>query len=117
MSVLAPYYDGSFDGTGFMELFPNQIAVEPDTAGEASITHIPGGSTTVIQTAGLIAQTLDLAVGMDGAQLTALRGKVLNRATLIYHAGSVNARLMKVKSVHFNNIHGAYDAVLELIIG
>jgi hypothetical protein len=117
MGIVSPHYDGSFGGIGFMELFPNQIAVEPDTAAEFTATHISGGNTTFIQTAGLIAQTLDLAIGADAAELSALRGKVLTHATLVYHAGSVSARLMRVKSVHYNNIPDAYDAVLELILG
>lgn len=117
MGILSDSYDGSFGGTDFMELYEGLAAVEPDTALEFSVTHIPGGNTTVIQSAGLIAQTLDLPIGADAADLAALRGKVGTRATLIYHAGSVNARLMKVKNVRSVYSSGSYAAVLELILG
>lgn len=117
MGTLSDKYDSSFGGTGFLELYEGLAAVEPDTAAEFSATHIPGGNTTVIQTAGLIAQQLDLSIGADAAELTALRGKVLTRAALVYHAGSVSARLMKVKNVRSVYSSGSYAAVLELIIG
>lgn len=117
MGLLSPHYDGSFGGTGFMEIFDGLAGVEPDTAGDVSITHIPGGNTTVIQTSGLIAQQIDLPIGVDAAELSALRGKVLSRATLVYHAGSGNARLLKVKNVRFVRTSGAYAAVLELLLG
>lgn len=117
MGVLDTYYDGSFGGTSFVELYEGLAAVEPDTGGESSVTHIPGGNTTVIQTAGLVAKTLDLSIGANTAELRALEGKVLSRATLVYHAGSVNARLMKVKNLRYVYSSGSYAAVLELIIG
>jgi hypothetical protein len=110
------YYDGSFAGIGFMELYEGLTAVEPDTAGDVSYTKIPGGNTTVIQTSGLALQQFDLAIGVDAADLAALRGKVLSSGSLVYHAGTRTARLIKLKNPRYVHNSGSYAAVLELAL-
>ncbi len=115
---LTNMYDASFDSNGFVELYNNQLVIEPDTAIETSITHIPGGNTTVVQSSGLIAQTLDLPIAAEGSIITTLRGLVGSRKTLVTHSGSTSARLLHVKGVQKEyGTYGGYFAVLSFIIG
>jgi hypothetical protein len=116
---LSDSYDGSFGGTGFLEIFDGQLGVEPDTGVEYSVTHIPGGSTTIVQSSGQSADTMDLPIAVEAAELSALRTKARSatRATLVWHGGSQQARLMKVKQVRKASVADAYKATLELIMG
>jgi hypothetical protein len=112
-------YNGSFGGTSFMELYDGQLAVEPDSGVEYTTVHIPGGDTIVVQTSGRAPRTLDLPIAVKATELTALHTKANNatRASLVYHAGTTSARLMKVKDVRSAPLVDAYRAVLELVIG
>jgi hypothetical protein len=112
--------NASFSSAAFMEQFPQGFAVEPDTGVEYSVTHIPGGSTIYIQSAGQAADTLDLPIVCTAAALASLRSKArsANRASLIWHRGTEQARLMKVKSVRKAGPHfDLFEATLELIMG
>jgi hypothetical protein len=115
MSHLSPLYDSSFAGVSFLELFDDGFGVEPDTAEDVTLTRIPGGNTTVIQSSGRIAKTLDLPIGAEGSEITSLRGKVGTSGSLVYHAGTVTARLIGVRQVRKAAI-GGYKAVLNLVI-
>ncbi len=118
-NFLPEYYDAEFDGAEFLEIFQGLYAPEPDSGVEYSETKIPGGSKTVIQTAGPGTRKLDLPIACAGAQLASLRGKADNatRDTLIYHAGSVSARLMKVLNVRKQGVDDAYLATLQFVMG
>lgn len=111
--------DASFGGTEFLELFDGRLGVEPDTGVEYSVTHIPGGSVTIVQSSGQAADTMDLPIGCTGANLSSLRTKARSatRATLVWHRGSEQARLVRVKSVQKVANVDAYKAVLEFVMG
>ncbi len=111
--------NASFGGTSFQELYEGQLAVEPDSGVAYTITPIPGGDKFVVQTAGAKPRTLDLPIACTLASLNALRTKADNaqRQSLIYHAGTTQARLMQVKNVRSVAVVDAYRATLELIIG
>lgn len=119
---LSDLYDSSFDGISFMELFEESgFAVEPDTGVEYSVVHIPGGSTTVVQSSGQAADTLDLPIGVMSAELASLRSKARSatRGTLVWHRSTgESARLMKVKHVRKAG-HGidGYKCQLEFVMG
>ncbi len=116
MSIIT---NATFGGTAFQEIFEGQLAAEPDSGVEYTITKIPGGSNFNVQTAGAGARTLDMPIGCSAASLNALRTKADNktRASLVYHAGTTSATLMKVKNVRKVAIVDAYRATLELIMG
>lgn len=119
MTSLSTFYDASFGGTSFWEQYEGGLAVEADTGVEYSVTHIPGGSTTVVQSSGQAADTLDLPIGVMAAELTTLRTKARSatRASLVWHKGTENARLMKVKNVRKAAGFDAYHATLEFVMG
>lgn len=119
MTFLTDAYNGSFDSVSFMEQFAGQLAGEPDSGVESSITHIPGGNVNVIQTSGQGPRKLDLPIAVAGANLTLLRSKATSatRGSLIYHAGTTNARLLSVKAVRAHAVDDAYFATLELVVG
>lgn len=119
MTFLTDAYNASFDSVSFMEQFSGQFALEPDSGVESSITHIPGGDVNVIQTSGQGPRKLDLPIAVAGANLTLLRSKATSatRASLVYHAGTTNARLLSVKSVRAAAADDAYFATLELVVG
>ena len=118
-SFLSDLFTGSFGGTTFMEQFSSGYAVEPDSGVEYTTTKIPGGNKFIVQTAGAGPRTLDLPIACALTQLNLLRSKAdaHTRASLVYHAGTVSATLLKVKSVRKQMVDDAYLATLELIIG
>jgi len=120
MPFLSTSYDAAFDGVDFWELTESGWYVEPDTGVEYSVTHIPGGSTTVVQSAGQATTTLDLPIGVEAADLADLQSKARSarRGELEYHAGTQMVRLMKVKNVRRAGPYSdGYTAVLEFVVG
>lgn len=111
--------DASFDGAAFREIFDGQLAVAPDSGTEYATTKIPGGGAYTIDSAGAGPRVLQLPIGATDAQLASLRSKADNavRGSLVYHAGTVAARLMKVTQVRDAAIVDAHRATLELIMG
>jgi hypothetical protein len=89
-------YDGSFKGVQFWEQFNGGFGDEPETEEENAIFHIPGGNRTVVQGFGKVAGRLDLVVSVNAAGLTSLRNQVGSSGSLVYHAGTITARLTKV---------------------
>jgi hypothetical protein len=66
---------------------------------DSSVTHIPGGNISIIQTSGLTADTLSLVIRCTEAELTALYGKVNTVATLDLGWGSRSAYLDEIGNV------------------
>ncbi len=119
MTFLTDLYNAEFDGVEFVEIYQNAYAAEPDSGVEFSETKIPGGSKTIIQTAGPGTRKLDMPIAVIGAGLTSLRSKADNstRDTLEYHAGSVSARLLQVVNVRKQAMDDAYTATLRFVMG
>ena len=117
MSLLSPLYDGSFAGVSFFELFDGGFGIEPDRMEDVSITHIPGGDNKVTQSSGLQPQTLELPVGVEGAELTSLKGKVGHSGSLVTHMGTQTARCIGIKQVQKSGELDGYKAVLVLVMG
>ncbi len=85
-------------------------------AAEYSLTHIPGGSTTILQTSGRQADTLNLPIQCTAAQLASLYSAVDTVATLTYSYGSRSAYLAEVSNVE-EQLAGKdlYFATLKLV--
>lgn len=118
-SPITPGLDGSFDSVAFMEIYPSGRAVEHDSGISFALTPIPGGNKYTIDVAGANPDRLDLTIAVTGTSLTSLRSKAKNsvRGSLVYHAGTTNARLVNVKGVSKQQRADAYLATLELILG
>lgn len=101
MSVsLSNLYSGSFGSVGFMELYESAMSpAEPDVTEDYTLTHIPGGDTTLLQTSGKVATSFELPVACDGAQKNALRSKVGDDDTLSYHEGEISCHLLAVVDI------------------
>jgi hypothetical protein len=119
MSFLTEAYDGSFDGVAFWEQFSGMFAAEPDSGVDYASKKIPGGNSSVTDSAGESLHSFDLPIAVAATQLALLRSKASNtvRGSLDYHAGTITARLMKVKSIRKQMLDDAYLATLELIVG
>src|SRR5262245_51673703 len=83
---------------------------------EYSLTHIPGGNTSVLQTSGKQADMLSLPIQCTTAQLASLYAAVDTIATLTYSYGTRNAYLTGVTNVE-EQLAGkdVYFATLKLI--
>lgn len=66
---------------------------------DSTVTHIPGGNTSVYQTSGNSADTLTLPLKLTEAQLTSLYGKVGASGTLDLDWGSRTAILDEISNV------------------
>jgi hypothetical protein len=77
--------------------------------------HIPGGNTTVIQSAGLSADKLALRIRCTQAQLDALRNVVGTSGSLVYSYGTRTAFLRNISDVQEILASGKYYATLNLI--
>lgn len=111
-----PDYTGSFRSTSFQELFDNQNAIEADVLEDISITKIPGGNVSVIQSSGQVSRTLDLAVAAEPADMASLQTKVGTSGSLVYRKGTQTARLVGVTNTRYNAIWQCYTATLKLIL-
>ena len=113
--TIADGYNASFDGVSFMELFDSGYAVEPESGVDYAVAPV----VNVVQTSGQSSRTLDLPIALAAAQLTSLRTKAnsATRASLVYHAGTVNARLLKIKGVRKQLVQDIYLATLEMVVG
>jgi hypothetical protein len=85
-------------------------------AAEHSVTHIPGGNISILQTSGKQADTLSLPIQCTAAQLASLYSAVDTVATLIYSYGSRSAYLSEVSNVEEQQAgQDMYFATLKLI--
>jgi hypothetical protein len=82
---------------------------------DVSVTHIPGGNTTVIQSAGLNADRLNLRIKCTKAQLDALRNVVGTSGSLVIAYGTRNAFLEAIADVQEIYVHEEYFATLAFI--
>lgn len=115
MGVIANAADGSFSGVSFWEQWPNAEAPEPSTTSKDAVLEIPGSSNVYYQDFGQAAQTLDLEVAVESpAAIKAKRGV---RGSLVYHAGTVTARLRSVTNIRKDAIIGGYKVTLSFLIG
>ena len=73
---------------------------------------IPGGNTSVLQSAGRTMPAVTLPIACTGAALASLRGAVGSNGTLVYHGGTVTARLSKVGDGRKVGGYDVYEASL-----
>jgi hypothetical protein len=106
----------SFGGTAFGER-GNNAATFPrwKRAAVFSVTQIPGGNTTILQSGGRTADTLSLRVRCTEAQLTALYAKVDTTATLVIAAGTRSAYLAAIEVEEVLAGRDVFFATLELV--
>lgn len=111
--------NASFGGTAFQEIFEGQLAVGPDSGVDYVLTKIPGGNKAVLDVSGPTPRVLKLPIACTDAQLALLESKAnsYTRASLVYHRGTTNARLMKVEQVRDAAVVDAHRATMELILG
>jgi hypothetical protein len=87
----------SFGSISFSERGQNgQFFPAWSRASKHTVTEIPGGNVSIIQTAGLSADRLQLTIRCTGSQLASLYGAVGAIATLTYSYGSRSAFLAQV---------------------
>ncbi|HNP73818.1 MAG TPA: hypothetical protein PKK15_22070 [Kouleothrix sp.] len=112
------YYtnNATFDGQAFFEAYDGGLgAPVGDTLLEYAAYHVPGGDTTVILSAGQIAQTVDIPFVADAIVLQTLQGKVGTTGTLDYSGGSgVTATLLGVLGARKEQ-GGPYRGTLRVI--
>jgi predicted DNA-binding helix-hairpin-helix protein len=85
-----------------------------------SVTEIPGGSTTIIQSAGRAADRLNLAIKVpDEGTLNALKAKVDTVTTLIYSGGTRSVYVAAIPEDSIEEVvsptQTVFFATLELI--
>lgn len=68
-------------------------------AAEYSVTHIPGGNTSIIQTSGKMADRLQLPIQCTAAELASLYSAVDTVQTLTYGYGSRSAYMAEISNV------------------
>lgn len=119
MTFLTDMYDAEFDGIDFLEIYQGAYAPEPDSGVDFTETKIPGGSKTIIQTAGPGTRKLDMQIAAASTSIAALRSRAdsATRDTLVYHAGSVSARLLQVVNVKKQGVDDAYLCTLRFVMG
>ena len=106
----------SFGGVSFGERGANaQTFPRFKRAAEFSVTHIPGGNVTVIQSAGRSADTLSLRVRLTETQYTAMLAKVDTIGTLVYGGGTRSAYLASMDSEEVSAGKDTVFATLELV--
>ena len=116
MTTLSAYYDASFAGVEFFELFDGLLsAAEPPTKTKEAILEIPGGNVVVYQDFGRAARTFDLNVGVDATELALLKGKRGLSGALVSHMGTITARLRHVDQVQWVATTDSYRATLSFV--
>lgn len=80
-----------------------------------SVTQIPGGNTTILQSAGRTADTLTLVARCTESELNALLGKVGTQASLVYSGGTRTAYLASIDPEEILADRDVFFAPLELI--
>lgn len=63
---------------------------------DSAITHIPGGNKTIIDSSGLLADRLQLAIRCTESQLNSLYSKVDTVGSLVYARGTFQAYLDEI---------------------
>ena len=115
MAALSTYYDGSFASVGFLELFESGTAPEPDIKTKDAVLEIPGSNNVVYQDFGQGAVLLDLRVAVGS--LASIQAKRGTRGSLVYHAGTVNARLRHITNIQKDFLGFGAKVTLSFIIG
>lgn len=89
----------SFGGSEFGERGSGTTFPRFERSAVFSVTQIPGGTTTILQSAGRTADTLNLRARVTEDELNALLGKVDTQASLVYSGGTRTAYLAKISGV------------------
>lgn len=97
MPNLSGFYSGSFRSVGFWVLDEGPFTSPgADLEEDYTLLRIPGGNTTVLQSFGNLPRKVDLAIAINGADLTSLVTKHGTNGTLIYNSNTVQARLVGI---------------------
>lgn len=106
----------SFKGNSFSERGQGaQMFDAWSREADISEIHIPGGNTTVIQSAGLSADKLALRIRCTREQMDALRNVVGTSGALVYSYGTRTAFLRSITDPQEILDSGLYFATLNLI--
>lgn len=104
----------SFGGSTFGERHQGGVFPRFGREAEYTLVHIPGGSTTIIQSAGRTADKLTIEAKCTSGELTALLAKVDTVASLVYSGGTRSAYLAKLTPAEFGT-SGTFFVTLEFI--
>jgi hypothetical protein len=108
--------DASFKGIGFRELYSGGLSpAGQDTEEQITVIKIPGGNTSVLQSAGRTMNPVTIPIACTSAALASLRGAVGSNGSLVYHGGTVTARLTKVgepRKAAMEDVYDVYQASL-----
>lgn len=105
--------DASFKGTGFRELYSGGLSpAGQDTEEQVTVIKIPGGNASVLQSAGRTMNPVTIPIACTSAALASLRGAVGSNGSLVYHGGTVTARLTKVGEARKAAQYDVYQASL-----
>lgn len=115
MGAIATAADGSFASVAFLEIWDNAVAPEPDVKTKDAVLEIPGSSNVVYQDFGQAAVTLELRVAVES--LAAIQAKRGVRGSLVYHAGTVNARLRHITNIQKDALGVGFKVTLSFLIG
>ncbi len=117
MPTITEYYDGSFDGVSFQELWTDGDGfAEPDEVEVYTVRHVPGSNTNELTTDGLDSAVFEIRVGMSASDRSSIRSKRGNSATLACHAGSITATLVGITRIRWVPGHNIYNLTLRFVV-
>lgn len=105
----------SFGGAAFGERGSGTTYKRFKREAVCSTTNIPGGTTTILQSAGRAADTLTIIARCTEDELNALLAKVDTVATLIYSGGTRSAYLKSIDPEEILADRDVFFAPLEFI--
>lgn len=112
------YADGSFKSIDFFIEYEGGLSPSgPDVVEEFTIHHIEHSDDGIFQTNGRITRQLELPVAVTATQYDALTNAVGTPAgTLVYHEGTLTARLVAVRRPRKVARHDLYKMVLSFVV-
>lgn len=119
MPDLTPYYNGSFRGTSSFWIQDSGPFTEPgaDLAEDYVLLRIPGGNITILQSFGSAPRTLDLPIAINSSDLASLVAKQASSGTLVYHGGSIQARMVGMTQPQRDNLdQGTWKMTLKFVL-
>lgn len=118
MTLLAPYYDGSYDGIGFWEQTTSDGTFQSagDTAGDSTVYKDDVGNSVVIYR-GLAPRIVEVQIAVDQAELDNLRAAINHQADLVWHEGTTpNVILLSVVGAKKDGDFESSKAALRVLI-
>lgn len=96
MSILAPFYDMTFDGVSAWEQSASNFYPQRPITTEGEAHHQPASDNATFDDRGQGADPFEIVVGVDGAEYASLMAKRGDTGTLSYSGGSLTATLLAI---------------------